>query len=105
MRYRTRGFSLLELMAVVTIMGILAAMVLPRISGQAVQAKGKVCSQYVGDINAAIERYYLDQGVYPTSVNDLQDDRYYPDVLPVCPVTNQPFVIDSNKHTVIWHSH
>lgn len=105
MRNRRRGFSLLELLAVITIMGIIASVVLPRLSGQAVTAKGKVCSQYVSDINSAIEKYYIDQGNYPSNLSDLQDDRYYPDVIPVCPVTNQPYTIDSGKHTVPYHSH
>jgi prepilin-type N-terminal cleavage/methylation domain-containing protein len=100
-----RAFSLLELLAVVTIMGIMAAVILPRLSGQAVTAKSKVCTQYVGDINSAIEKYNLDNGVWPTSVNDLQDERYYPAEIPVCPVTNAPYVIDSTKHTVLYHNH
>ena len=86
-------------------MGILATVVLPRLSGQAVTAKTKVCSQYVADINSAIDKYWLDQGTFPTSMNDLQDDRYYPDVVPVCPVTGQPYVIDGTKNVVLWHNH
>jgi prepilin-type N-terminal cleavage/methylation domain-containing protein len=104
-RVARRAFSLLELLAVVTILGILASLVLPRLSGQAVTAKGKVCSQYVGDLNGAIEKYYIDHGTYPASVNDLQDDRYYPAAIPVCPVTGQPFAIDTNTHSVRPHNH
>jgi general secretion pathway protein G len=102
---RRTGFSLLELLAVVTIMGIIASVAMPRLSGQARTAKFKVCLQYVGDINSAIEKYYLDQGVWPTSTNDLQDDRYYPDVIPVCPATGLPYTIDGTRHAVIPHNH
>lgn len=99
------GFSLLELMAVVTILGIMAAVVLPRISGHAVMAKSKVCSQYVSDINTAIEKYYTDNGTFPSALTDLQDDKYYPETIPNCPVTNQPYAVDSTKHVVLYHNH
>lgn len=99
-----RGFSLLELLAVVTILGIIAVIVIPRIGVQGFTAKAKVCDQYVSDINAAIERYYFDNGAFPTQMSDLTPD-YYPEAIPPCPATGLPYTIDAGKHTVLPHNH
>lgn len=98
------AFTLLEMLAAITIIGIIAAVVLPRISVQAFDAKGKVCSQYVSDINSAIEQYYLDKGSFPTTVSELVPD-YYPDVIPVCPAGGGAYTIDSTSKRVPSHSH
>lgn len=97
------GFSLLELMAVVTIMGIMAAVVLPRISGQARGAKNKTCSKFVRDLNNAIENYYLDRGTWPTSTDDL--DAYYPEAIPACPADGTAYAIDSTTKRITPHTH
>ena len=104
-RVKTRpGFSLLEMVAVVTILGIIAAMAMSRVSAQALDAKKKACLQYRADINSAIEHYYFDQAAYPTQVSDLQG-TYYPEAVPNCPVDNSPYLIDGTTHRVQGHNH
>lgn len=101
---RRRGFSLLELLAVVTILGVLAVIILPRISISGWNAKGKVCNQYTSDINAAIERYYFDNGTFPAQLTDLQG-TYYPEAIPPCPATGAAYTIDPVSHSVTPHVH
>ncbi len=103
-RHARPGFSLLEMLAAITIIGIIAVIVIPRLSTQGWTAKAKVCDQYVGDINAAIERYYFDNGVYPTTLTDLQGN-YYPDVIPVCPATGAAYSMNPASHAVAPHNH
>jgi general secretion pathway protein G len=102
---RRRGFSLLELLAVITILGILASVVIPRIGGQTQNAKKQCCAQYVGDLNSAIERYYFAEGSWPTQLSDLENNDYYPEVVPPCPVSNTTYTIDSTTHRVLGHNH
>ena len=104
MRICPRGFSLLELLAVITILAIIAAVIVPRIGIPGRTAKAKVCDQYVSDINGAIERYYFDRGVFPANVSDLEPD-YYPEAIPPCPVTGVPYAIDPVTHAVVLHGH
>jgi prepilin-type N-terminal cleavage/methylation domain-containing protein len=101
---RKRGFSLLELLAVVTIMGILAVVVVPRIGVHTNKAKRDCCHQYKADINAAIERYWMENNAFPKSVDDLHPD-YYPAELPVCPVTGAGYTIDQTIGRVSGHDH
>jgi general secretion pathway protein G len=99
-----RAFTLLEMLAVITIIGIIASIVVTRVSYQAYEAKKKCCLQYKADINSAIERYHFDIGSYPASVSDLQGD-YYPAELPKCPVTNLEYDMDATTGRVLGHAH
>jgi general secretion pathway protein G len=101
---RRRALTLLELLAVVTIIAILASLVMPRLSGHAAQAKVEVDLQYQADLNSAIERYYFDQGNWPADVDALYPD-YYPDALPVCPFCQQPYAIDAQTQRIVPHQH
>src|SRR5829696_1129916 len=60
-----RGFSLLELLAVVTILGIIAVVVVPRISVSSTTAKQKADAQNKSEINSAVERWYFEKGTWP----------------------------------------
>jgi prepilin-type N-terminal cleavage/methylation domain-containing protein len=96
----SRGFSLLELLAVVTILGIIAAVIVPRISVSSSTAKQKVRDHHKATINAAVERFYIDNGTWPA--NDLSDISanvtYFPDGIPVNPVDGSAFTLNATTH-------
>jgi len=71
MKNRT-GFTLLELLVVVAIIGILVATVLPRFAGRTEQArKNRAEAEIYGSIATALDMYELDFGRYPESLSYL----------------------------------
>ena len=81
-----KGFSLVELMIVVLILGALAAIAVPRILGGANQAKVNACATNIDLLNSQIELYYANEGAYPADLAALTADvDYFPDGAPVCP--------------------
>lgn len=64
-RSARRAFSLLEMLAAVTIIAIIASIVVPRVAFHAHSAKQKACLQYRADLNSAIEKYMFDHTTPP----------------------------------------
>ena len=73
---RRAGFSLLELIAVVTILGIIAAVVIPRISSSSTAAKMKADQQTAAELRSAVERHYFEHGAFPANYAELVTDGY-----------------------------
>ena len=61
------GFTLIEIMVVVVILGILAAMVMPKIMSRPEQARLVKVKQDILAIQSALDLYKLDNGSYPTT--------------------------------------
>jgi general secretion pathway protein G len=66
------GFTLVEIMLVVAIIGILAALVIPKIAGKSEQARETAAHADVyGGIKSALDQFEVDNGYYPKSLQDL----------------------------------
>lgn len=66
-----RGFSLIEIMVVVVILGILASLVVPKIMSRPEQARTVKAKQDVMAIHSALELYKLDNDHYPSTEQGL----------------------------------
>jgi len=67
-----RGFTFIEIMVVVAILAILAALVVPRIMGRTDDAKRTATKVQIRNIEGALQLYKLDNGVYPTTEQGLR---------------------------------
>lgn len=79
------GFSLIELMIVIVILGLLAAMVMPSLTGKGEEAKRDlVCVQMKSLYNGALDMFKLDNSLYPSTEEGLEaltknpDEEKYP---------------------------
>ena len=83
MRFKL-GFTLVEIMLVVIIIGALAAMIVPRLSGRSEQARTAVAKADIQtNIATALKMYELDNGMFPTTAQGLQALREKPSSSPV----------------------
>lgn len=67
------GFTLVELLLVLTILGILAALVIPKFSGRTEQARKTAAITQIKNFGTALDQYEIDNGNYPRGKNGLQD--------------------------------
>jgi prepilin-type N-terminal cleavage/methylation domain-containing protein len=100
------AFSLMELIAVVTILGIIAVLIVPRVNQGNDRAKENACVHNRAEINITVERYYLHNSAWPASdLSDIgADGDYFPDGLPTCPVSGQAYRLDAGTHRVVGHA-
>ncbi len=68
----TKAFTLVELLIVIMILGILAAMVIPRLAGRTEEARIQAArSDIEGGISVALDLYEMDMGRYPAALEEL----------------------------------
>ncbi|HEX3890043.1 MAG TPA: type II secretion system major pseudopilin GspG [Verrucomicrobiae bacterium] len=104
---RPQGFTLVEMLLVVAIIGTLAALVIPKIAGTGEHSKEVAAGADIhGGIKTALDRYEIDNGTYPRSLNDLvqapSDAKHwngpYLDQVPVDPWGNAYIYYFPGKH-------
>jgi general secretion pathway protein G len=71
-RSRRAGFTLIELIVVIVVLGLLAGLVAPQIFGRVSEAKGVTARTQMELLSAALDGYRLDNGSYPTTAQGLQ---------------------------------
>jgi general secretion pathway protein G len=78
-----RGFTLLEVMVVVVILGILAALVVPKIISRPDEARVLAAKQDIASLLQALKLYRLDNQRYPTTEQGLQALLAKPSTAPI----------------------
>ncbi|MBT8041974.1 MAG: prepilin-type N-terminal cleavage/methylation domain-containing protein [Kiritimatiellales bacterium] len=68
------GFTLIEIILVVVIIGILAGIAIPRMGGRTEQAKISKAKQTINTLSMAIQEYEMMNGNYPSSLDGLLDE-------------------------------
>jgi len=79
---REAGFTLIELMIVLFILGLLAALVAPRLMGRVGKAKQKAAQAQIQMLSTALDLFHLDVGRYPNSEEGLKALVQKPENLP-----------------------
>jgi general secretion pathway protein G len=69
---RRRGFTLIEIMVVVVIVGLLAAIVVPNVVSRAEEARRTAARTQIESIATALDMYRLHNGLYPTTQQGLE---------------------------------
>jgi type II secretory pathway pseudopilin PulG len=97
----------MELMAALAILGILAAMIVPRLSTQQVSAKKSGCYANKGDIELQVKLWKRTKSSYPAAdLSDIgSDTSYFPGGLPICPVDGTAYTINTTTGRVTGHTH
>lgn len=81
--HRYHGFTLIEIMVVMVILGILASLVVPKIMGRPDEARIVAARQDISSIQQALKLYKLDNQRYPTTEQGLQALVTKPEASPV----------------------
>ena len=86
---KLRGFTLVELMVVLTIIGLLLAVVVPDYVGRMRRAEEAVLKENLVVMRDALDKHYADAGRYPASLDELVTKRYLR-AIPPDPFTQAP---------------
>lgn len=113
-RLNRNGFTLIELMVVMSIIGILAAIATPNYRWGYIKAKEAVLRENLYSIRSTIDQYYADNGKYPDNLDELtKSDKQYLRDIPKDPFTGQadwitmapPSTGDSSSASGIYNVH
>jgi len=85
-RYNQKGFTLIEMILVFTLIGILVGLGLPQYKYAAIRAREAVLKENLFQIRKLLNQYYLDKAKYPPSLRALVEDGYLRSI-PQDPIT------------------
>jgi type II secretory pathway pseudopilin PulG len=97
----------MELIAVLVILGILAAVIVPRLLTHQENGKKSACYANKGDIELQVKLWKRNKSSYPAAnLSDIgADTSYFPDGLPVCPVDGTSYTINTTTGRITGHAH
>lgn len=87
-RFNRSGFTLIELMIVMSVVGILASISAPNYRWGLIKARESVLRENLYTFRSTIDQYYADQGKFPESLDELVNKRYLRE-LPKDPFTER----------------
>lgn len=104
---RGRGLSLLEILAAVVLLGIVAVIALPRMSGSSDKAKANACLVNQGNIELQAQLWFRNKGVWPAAnLGDIfGNSQYFPGGALTCPVDGSAYQFNSTTMEVVGHTH
>ena len=86
---KQNGFTLIELMIVMSIIGILAAIAVPNYQWGLIKARETVLREDLYNLRSAIDQFYADNGKYPDTLEELtKKDKQYLREIPKDPFTD-----------------
>ena len=92
---KQRGYTLIELMVVLTIIGILATIAQPNLHKAIIRAREASLRQSLFVLRDVLDQFYSDHGRYPDSLDELVDERY------IRKVPDDPFTRSNSTWIVI----
>ena len=90
--HRRRGFTLIELLVVIIILGILAAVIIPRVVGRTEDARRAKADTDIQSLGTALDMYAADNGKFPTTEQGLEALRTRPTTPPVPRAWSGPYL-------------
>lgn len=81
-----RGFTLIELVMVMALIGLLLSLAVPRYFTSVEQGKARVRQQNIATMRDALDKFFSDQGRYPDTLAEMVEKRYLREV-PTDPIT------------------
>jgi general secretion pathway protein G len=96
MRQRRKGFTLIELMVVIVIIGIIGTMAFVFLGGEPDRARWERARTEMGQIHTALSRYQLDHGEYPDSLEAVAGS-FSNDRIPRDPFTREPYIYERTE--------
>ena len=85
-RFRRMGFTLIEMLVVMTLIALLLTLAVPRYFTALDNGRARVQQQNVATLRDAIDKFYADQGRYPDALDELAAKKYLRQI-PLDPVT------------------
>ncbi len=77
---RNRGYTIIELLIVMSIIGILASIAVPNYQWGLIRAREAVLRENLYSFRSTIDQFYADQGKFPESIQELKEKKYLRDI-------------------------
>jgi type IV pilus assembly protein PilA len=96
-----KGFTLVEIMIVVVIIGLLAAMAIPAFNKVRAESREKTITNNLRQVASAGQRYILEEGVQTVSYNTLLANKYFSTIQPVAGENYAALVVEEDGSKLV----